>query len=499
MELARDRIDSVLHKVPTGLGSARGRNNGRPALTLVLASIEGSEIWMVADTAVTGAPLDLRQREYCLKIEVAKNKKALIGFAGDVRTGLDAALVAASETSHESTIQFLTSTSQTSDVEFCYAYFNTDGPRLVHVACGNTKTVSTLHLGNHSAFEDFQKIRHGKIDSYAPLALKTFLFGTKFPLQSKHLGSAIQCMIELFAWRTDHDVGGWASPYILTPDGAYFCDYCFAVSDPIFDRIAPGSIVPHGTATEGGSSLSVTELGDQEGEVVYWPQVPGGTIYQRTLQGHSVHRLDGAPEEFKQRALERLGQPVSIWIGEQPPGSINKVSILRDKKTGLINLVVNKHESSLTFSAQNLQTPFQSTATIDMGPTLTSSDFPMQIEVSKDRQSASVTVHGDEDSNRTLSLNASNLDKLIHELSKARANLLEQIPVDGPASGQEMLVQSDPAWRTEQSPLTNTPGIYLRLRHQGYGWLAFILPYAEANSLGKWLRENSEDHGAAGS
>ncbi len=460
-------------------------------MTLVLASIEGSEIWMVADTAVTGTPFDLRTREYCLKIEISKNRKALIGFAGDVHTGANAVGVATLEVSHNSAIQILASASKNSDVEFSYAYFSACEPRLVHITGGKTENVSTLHLGNHDAFEDFQRIRHGEFDPYAPLALKTFMVGAKFRFQSKYIGSAIRCMIDLFAWRSSHDVGGWASPYILTTNGVYFCDYCYAVSDPIFDQIVPGSMVPHGTAAEGGSSLSVTELGEQEGEIVYWRQMPGGTIYQRAAQGYLVHRLDGGPEEFKQQALDRIGKPISIWIGEQHAGAITKTSILRDRQTGSINLVINQHENGLTFSAHNLQTPFQSKAEIHMGPTISPLDFPAEIKVSEDRKSVSLSLLAGADSVGTLDLNASILDKLIRDLSNARADLLEQVPVDGPITGQEMSVQVDPAWRTEQSPHSNIPGIYLRLRHIGYGWLGFILPHHEAASLGKWLTENS--------
>ncbi|MGD0850206.1 hypothetical protein, partial [Bradyrhizobium sp.] len=258
------------------------------------------------------------------------------------------------------------------------------------------------------------------------------------------------------------------------------------------DRIVPGSLVPHGTAAEGGSSLSVTEFGNQDGEVVYWPQVPGGAVYQRTPEGYLVHKIDGGPEQFKQKAFDMFGKPVSIWIGEQPPGTIKKVSILRDKKTGSINLVVNQHENGLTFHAHNLRTPFQSNVGIHMASDTPPSDLPLQIDVSEDRKSVSLTMPAEGDSITTLNLDASTLDKLIYELSRARADLLEQTPVDGPISGQEMSVQIDPAWRTDKSPISNISGIFLRLRHLGYGWLGFILPHHEATALGKWLQENSE-------
>jgi hypothetical protein len=45
----------------------------------------------------------------------------------------------------------------------------------------------------------------------------------------------------------------------------------------------------------------------------------------------------------------------------------------------------------------------------------------------------------------------------------------------------------DPAWRTEPPVHPSLSGITLRLRHPGFGWLTFLLPWHEVKKLGEWL------------
>jgi hypothetical protein len=65
------------------------------------------------------------------------------------------------------------------------------------------------------AFETFQRIRHGEISPYAPLALKTFMWS-----------SAIVAVIDVFVSRSERDVGGWVVQYFLSTDGPHFVSYC---------------------------------------------------------------------------------------------------------------------------------------------------------------------------------------------------------------------------------------------------------------------------------
>lgn len=75
---------------------------------------------------------------------------------------------------------------------------------------------------------------------------------------------------------------------MLVKEGAFMCGYGYSVSDPIFDRIEPGSIVPHGTAEAGGYGLAVTEFGEREGMVVYWRQMAKSRRISEAWMGFSL-------------------------------------------------------------------------------------------------------------------------------------------------------------------------------------------------------------------
>src|SRR5258707_958 len=63
-------------------------------MTLLVARKQPSgSIWMIADTAITGSGVDLRQPgEYALKVFPIQNGRALAGFAGDFDRGLSTVL-----------------------------------------------------------------------------------------------------------------------------------------------------------------------------------------------------------------------------------------------------------------------------------------------------------------------------------------------------------------------------------------------------------------------
>jgi hypothetical protein len=115
-------------------------------------------------------------------------------------------------------------------------------------------------------------------------------------------------MLQVFAERSERDVGGWVTPYLLTKEHAFLCGYAYSVSDPILTKIGPGSIVPHGTSEAGGFGLSVTEVGDCEGVIVYWLQQPGGTVFITGEQGYTTHHFEGRPSEFITRASTAVGR-----------------------------------------------------------------------------------------------------------------------------------------------------------------------------------------------
>jgi len=229
-------------------------------MSLIIAQVEGPLIWMVGDTALTEGKIGQRDREYLPKIEVGRVFPALVGFAGGAEYGAKQAREAAMVGSSTEALKLLAASSTDAEVQFAYGVIEEKTPRLYRIEGGEVVECSVLHLGSTEAFSIFQRIRHGEVDPYAPKAFKNFLSGG--PTQAPQgLSDAIHSMIDLFAARAEHDVGGWAVPYILSAEGVSFCSYCYSVSDPVFDQLAPGSVVGHGTA----------EWAAQAYQLVSWP------------------------------------------------------------------------------------------------------------------------------------------------------------------------------------------------------------------------------------
>jgi hypothetical protein len=91
-------------------------------------------------------------------------------------------------------------------------------------------------------------------------------------------------------------------------------------------------------------------------------------------------------------------------------------------------------------------------------------------------------------------LKAAEAEALINRLGQARASLKEQVIPDLAPGAELDFTVVDPAWRTSTGATnasTGVEGLSLALRHSGYGWLAFLLPHAEARALGQWLLDNA--------
>ena len=56
--------------------------------------------------------------------------------------------------------------------------------------------------------------------------------------------------------------------------------------------------------------------------VVYWLQLPGGTVLIRNADGYEAHVFPGRPSEFKAAAEAALSRAIDQWIGDQPLGLI---------------------------------------------------------------------------------------------------------------------------------------------------------------------------------
>jgi hypothetical protein len=159
-------------------------------------------------------------------------------------------------------------------------------------------------------------------------------------------------------------------------------------------------------------------------------------------------------------------------------------------------------------SVLNVATPFKSQAVINLAslddltaPELATGRF--RVTLSGDRNAMSLAVVSDGEPPNSVSVMAGELDYLIARLGEARWMLRDQVPHNfadmirtGAVTREFMVI--NPTWRTELPMHPSLGGITLRLRHPGFGWLTFLLPWHEARRLGDWLTKNSPPSGSAG-
>lgn len=290
-------------------------------------------------------------------------------------------------------------------------------------------------------------------------------------------------------------------PYVLVPEGAYMCMYAHAVSDPILDTVLPGAVVPHGTAEAGGYGLSVTELGDLEGMVVYRRQIPGGLVLIREERGYRMVRIDGAPIAFRGKASDLIGKPVDIFFGEDAPvGLPESITILRDED-GQPAIAIANRDKNLSFSILNVATAFRTKAMLDLSSRKKGLE-PVTVQnltlaLADDRNKVNLQLMNDGKVVGESTLSADEMDALIAGLGQFRASLNQQVrPEPDQSEGTKELLVVDPAWRTVQSPSAEVDGIVMRLRHIGFGWVSFLLPRHEGRALGKWLADNCAERSA---
>ncbi|MBV8521573.1 MAG: hypothetical protein JOY71_05495 [Acetobacteraceae bacterium] len=460
-------------------------------MSLLVAGINDGHVWMVADTAIIGPDTPIRSPDHSPKIEICQDRAALAGFAGNDAFNAGRLIRAlTTEPAGDAGLNLLLKGSREQPVnEFAYAFFDGSRPRLLRVHCGEAKEETALYLGVQPAFEAFQRIRHKFVEPFAPKSLKLLVGGAKSGAQvPEALFNAVRAMLDLFATWSDRDVGGCALGYFLSEQGANFFSYGYGVSDPLFDKLAPGSLVPHGTPEEGGASLSVGQLADETGIVVYWLQRPGGTVFVRRPHGYERYDFDGPPAVFKQRVRDALGTTPEMWISDQPPGPIKAVRVMRDAE-GRIHATIGDHDGgSITVAVQNVATSFDLSAEKDVTQPATSASTgvhanrgPISVSLSSDRKRARFTVV---DQGKVIDavLSVEELDHHIQAIGDLRRQIVDEVPRELP-SGPHVVVP-DPIWRTFEGLHPSLDGIVLHLRHIGLGWVSFLLPRHEAQSLG---------------
>ena len=462
-------------------------------MTLLVAGTVGRKIWMVADTAITGGGVDLRSRICRIKIVPSHDGRALIGYAGDEYYGARLIEAAARMPAGAPAAEFLVeSQHQHPSADFAYAYIDESGPHLIRVHESVAEEVPSLFLGLLDAFEHLQRIRHDSEIDPTPEAIRTFVCGSGSvePVPDQ-LSKAVTSMLKLFAERSERDVGGWPVPYFVTTEGTFFCGYGYAVSDPILKRIGPGALVPHGTAEAGGFGLSVTEFGRGHGMVVYWLQLPGGTVFVRGENGYDAREFRGAPSEFKQQVLGALGKPVELLFGDQPTGPAQSIAVMLDE-AGIPSIAIAKHKGSFSVAVLNVATPFRVGG--EMSLIGTEAEIPgaqlstdqMTVKLSDDKNYVTLGLLYKGKLANKITIQADELSLMIPKLAEARAVMSAPISREPPQNCTE-LAAIDPIWRTNPPLHPDVDGVLLRLRHPGFGWLTFILPHHEAAAMGKWL------------
>jgi hypothetical protein len=222
--------------------------------------------------------------------------------------------------------------------------------------------------------------------------------------------------------------------------------------------------VPHGTAEAGGYGLSVTELVDLEGMVVYRRQTPGGLVLIREERGHRTVRIDGEPAEFRSKASYLFGKPVDIFFGEDTPVGLPwSITFLRDED-GQPAAAIAKRGNILSFSVLNVATAFRTKAKLDLsggqkGPEPVTVQN-LTLTLGNDRSQVNLQLLNDGKVVGESTLSADEIDAVIAGLGRFRAALNQQVrPEPDQGGGAQEFLVVDPAWRTVQSPHAEVDGI----------------------------------------
>jgi hypothetical protein len=95
---------------------------------------------------------------------------------------------------------------------------------------------------------------------------------------------------------------------------------------------------------------------------------------------------------------------------------------------------------------------------------------PMSVELINEYGEHAVSVKID---GHAALLDTADVDGLIEELSKLRAQMRPAVP-EQPLRSHQYVLEIDPCWYTERNPLFD--GAVVFLRHTGLGWAGFAIP-----------------------
>jgi hypothetical protein len=152
---------------------------------------------------------------------------------------------------------------------------------------------------------------------------------------------------------------------------------------------------------------------------------------------------------------------------------------------GNLDVTIADHGNGLTFAVHNMATPFRSKVEGAFGAERTH-NLPTGLALTKSSNTTVELSVGGE----AIELHAQELDALLHKLAEMRAEVRPEVPYQ--LEKATMVAEVNPGWRTYPSLHPSLNGLTLNLRHSGYGWLGFVLPYKEAQNLAAWLHQNAE-------
>lgn len=477
-------------------------------MTLLVAGVCEDGAWMVADTAITGETMETRSREYKIKIEPIQDS-ALIGFANVPSVAVQTIRAATSKAQGKETVDFLLQEHLNGQhADFMYAYIEDGVPHLYCIKDGAATNSAAAYIGSHDAFSAFQEIKHARALNPVPDAMEMLIGGVSGtpqlsaddkPQLYTNITTAIHAMQKLFYKSSERGVGGTAIPYIVTSAGARVYNYGYSVTDPGINALKPGSLVMHGTPQLGGYGVSVTELRERDGIVIYWLQRPGGTVWVKSADWYQPHHFSGSPSEFREAIKRTLGREVDIWFGDQEQGTPESLRVLRDH-AGRPRLMLAESRGSLSFSwVQGSADDFSiSSSSIKIGDVTMldengTSDAKVAVTRSEDGLTATLTMSKNMENTDNVELSAGDLDGLIRRLARVRSEMSPEVAVELD-EGTMLDARIDPLWRTKPVLHPGIAGELLILRHAGLGWLAFLLPPHEAVALGNYLTKDSNNN-----
>lgn len=468
-------------------------------MTLLVAAIEDGRVWMVSDTAVTSQTADHRHRQESIKIFPFGNS-SLIGFADDMQAANEVILKATATSPGEETLQLLLQENRyflgegIRNVDFAYAVMASGVPRLFKIADGIIQEVKALYLGSHPAFEKFQRIRHEGVWDYPPNSYLTFLCGgaarDPFPESIDHV---IRAMGSLFVSSSDRTVGGIAVPYVLSPHGVEFVSYAVNVTDCIADQLQTGNPIPFDTPEGRGFSMSVTELAEHGGVAVYWLQKHGGAVFVRNPGNYDRFEIAGDPEDFRHECHTRFGKEAPTWFGSGESQPIKAIGSQPDQ-ADRFNFWTSSPKSSFSLDWIPEGEPYAGNVLMEYRTPDSSNEIAIDpstcrivsAKLSDDARLARIDiVIGQETS--SIEVDAKHLDRLIAELGRVRATMLEAVEGGflGPHKKERAIAR--PAFHAEEANLPGLSGVALALRHPGLGWISFVLRTDQVLALAKFL------------